>query len=260
MMLRLGLPALGLKLRLPTTPAAGGAGGSKNLNSFKPVKRRNPKGKHTPLDPNFDMVLRVRKAVDYTDVADVPKPGPPKFPRVEPANEQLSGAAATGPGTTLDTLDSKYEKDPEARERAIRLDVRQKNRPAMSQFLLEPNRGRRRTAVRFRSRRDARSADLTFFPISSSASFRVAGAPAHRPGPVERRVQEALEKAPRRSALEAGGQGCLRRRCDRAPRDGGGRTRRRPNDAKRSARGERRDHVLRTVPGGYDARDRSGGA
>jgi len=84
-----------------------------------PVKRRNPKGKPTQPDPNFDTVLRVRKAVDYTDVADVPKPGPPKCPRVEPANAQLSGAAATGPGTTLETLDSKYEKDPEARERAI---------------------------------------------------------------------------------------------------------------------------------------------
>jgi hypothetical protein len=119
MMLRLGLPTLGSKLRLPTTPAAGGAGGSKNPNSFKPVKRRNPKGKPTQPDPNFDTVLRVRKAVDYTDVADVPKPGPPKCPRVEPANAQLSGAAATGPGTTLETLDSKYEKDPEARERAI---------------------------------------------------------------------------------------------------------------------------------------------
>ena len=135
MMLRLGLPALGLKLRLPTTPAAGGAGGSKNLNSFKPVKRRNPKGNPTPLDPNLDMVLRVRKAVDYTDVADVPKPGPPKFPRVEPANEQLSGAAATGRGTTLDTLDSKYEKEPDARERAIRLDVRRKSVPRCPIFI-----------------------------------------------------------------------------------------------------------------------------
>ena len=134
MMLRLGLPALGSKLRLPTTPAAGGAGGSKNPNSFKPVKRRNPKGKPTPPDPNFDMVLRVRKAVDYTDVADVPKPGPPKFPRVEPANAQLSGAAATGPATTLDTLDSKYEKDPEARKRAIRLDVRRKPVPRCPTF------------------------------------------------------------------------------------------------------------------------------
>ena len=84
MMLRLGLPALGSKLRLPTTPAAGGAGGSKKPNSFKPVKRRNPKGKPTSSDPNFDMVLRVRKAVDYTDVADVPKPGPPKFPVSSP--------------------------------------------------------------------------------------------------------------------------------------------------------------------------------
>ena len=135
-----------------------------------------------------------------------------------------------------------------------------KFRPAMSHFFLEPNRGRRRTAVRFRSRRDARSADLTFFPSSSSASFRVAGAPAHRPGPVERRVQEALEKDPRRSTREAGCQGCQRRRCDRAPRDGGGRTRRRRNDAKRSALGERRAHVLRAVPGGYDILDRSGGA
>ena len=134
MMLRLGLPALGSKLRLPTTPAAGGAGGSKNPNSFKPVKRRNPKEKSTLPDPNFDMVLRVRKAVDYTDVADVPKPGPPKFPRVEPANAQLSGAAATGPATTLDTLDSKYEKDPEARKRAIRLDVRRKPVPRCPTF------------------------------------------------------------------------------------------------------------------------------
>ena len=77
MMLRLGLPALGSKLRLPTPPAAGGDGGSKNPNSFKPVKRRKPKRKPTPPDPNFDMVLRVRKAVDYTHVADVPKPGSP---------------------------------------------------------------------------------------------------------------------------------------------------------------------------------------
>ena len=135
MMLRLGLPALGSKLRLPTPPAAGGDGGSKNPNSFKPVKRRNPKRKPTPPDPNFDMVLRVRKAVDYTDVADVPKPGPPKFPRVEPANAQLSGAAAAGPGTTLDTLDSKYEKEPDARERAIRLDVRRKSVPRCPIFI-----------------------------------------------------------------------------------------------------------------------------
>ena len=182
------------------------------------------------------------------------------MPPCRARNAQLSGAAATGPGTTLETLDSKYEKDPEARERAIRMDVRQKTRPAMSHFFPEPNHGRPRTAVRFRSRRDARSADLTFFPISSSASFRVAGAPAHRPGPVERRVQEALEKYPRRPAREAGGQGCQGRRCDSAPRDGGGRTRRHRNDAKRSARGERRAHVLRAVPGAYDARERSGGA
>ena len=96
MMLRLGLPALGSKLRLPTTPAAGGAGGSKNPNSFKPVKRRNPKGKPTQPDPNFDMILRVRKAVDYTDVADVPKPGPPKCPRVEPATHSCPAPRLLG--------------------------------------------------------------------------------------------------------------------------------------------------------------------
>ncbi len=72
MMLRLGLPALGSKLRLPTTPAAGGAGGSKNPNSFKPVKRRNPKWYPIPPDPNLDIVPGVRKAVDYTETADAP--------------------------------------------------------------------------------------------------------------------------------------------------------------------------------------------
>ena len=51
------------------------------------------------------------------------------MPPCRARNAQLSGAAATGPGTTLETLDSKYEKDPEARERAIRLDVRQKPVP-----------------------------------------------------------------------------------------------------------------------------------
>ena len=56
------------------------------------------------------------------------------MPPCRARNAQLSGAAATGPGTTLDTLDSKYEKDPEARERAIRLDVRRKPVPRCPNF------------------------------------------------------------------------------------------------------------------------------
>ena len=127
MMLRLGLPALGSALRASAT--AGGASGSKNPRPSKPVKRRHPKGKTSPPHPNFDMVLRVRNAVDYAEVAD---PKPSKLPRLgEPAKSaaQLSGAAAAGLGTTLDNLDSKYEKDPEARKRAIESEVRPKPVP-----------------------------------------------------------------------------------------------------------------------------------
>ena len=88
MMRRLRLPELGSELRPPPTPSAsGGAGGA---GQSLPAQRRSPKDKPGP-DTNsesrrreFRMVLRVRKEVNYAEVADDdPRQRPPKVPRVD---------------------------------------------------------------------------------------------------------------------------------------------------------------------------------
>ena len=244
---------------MPTTPAAGGAGGSKNPNSFKPVKRRNPKGKPTQPDPNFDTVLRVRKAVDYTDVADVPKPGPPKCPRVEPATHSCPAPRLLGrepPWRPSIPSTRRTWKRASALFDWMYVEIPSRDVPFFSRT--ESRASAHSCAFSLATRRSQRRSD--FFPeflIRILSRRRRSGTPTRSSGT---KSAEALEKDPRRPTREAGGQGCQRRRCDRAPKDGGGRTRRRRNDAKRSARGERRAHVLRTVPGGCDARYRSSGA
>ena len=165
MMRRLRLPELGSELRPPSTPSAsGGAGGA---GQSLPAQRRSPKDK-PGSDTNsesrrreFRMVLRVRKEVNYAEVADDdPKQRLPKVPRVsdDSAGARRRAAATVDPDTKLENLDSKYANDLDARNRAIRSVVRTRSLPASCPRFLERRRRRRRTAVRaFAGDDDARS-------------------------------------------------------------------------------------------------------
>jgi hypothetical protein len=95
------------------------------------------------------MVLRVRKEMNYAEVDDEPKPRPAKFPRIDdPAGAHGRAAATVDPDTKLENLDSKYDNDDKARNRAIRFVVRTRSLPASYLRFLERRQRRRRTAVR----------------------------------------------------------------------------------------------------------------
>ena len=153
MMRRLGLPELGSALRSPSTPSGSGDAGGAGQGVL--AKRRSPKGKPGPNADSesrkreFRMVLRVRKEVNYAEVVDEPKPRPAKFPRIDdPAGAHGRAAATVDPDTKLDNLDSKYDNDEKARNRAIRFVVRTRSLPASYLRFLERRQRRRRTAVR----------------------------------------------------------------------------------------------------------------
>ena len=168
MMRRLRLPELGSELRPPSTPSASGAAGAAGAaGQYAPAKRRSPKGLPSPnatpksRKREFHMVLRVRKEVNYAEVADDdPKQRLPKVPRVsdDSAGARRRAAATVDPDTKLENLDSKYANDLDARNRAIRSVVRTRSLPASCPRFLERRRRRRRTAVRaFAGDDDARS-------------------------------------------------------------------------------------------------------
>ena len=160
----LGLPELGSKLWSPST-ASGAAGGA---GQGAPANRRSPKGLPGPnatpksRKREFRMVLRVRKEVNYAEVADSdPKQRLPKVPRIsdDSAGARRRAAATVDPDTKLENLDSKYANDLDARNRAISSVVRTRSLPApFLCFLERRRRRRRRTAVRaFAGDDDARS-------------------------------------------------------------------------------------------------------
>ena len=157
MMRRLRLPELGSELRPPSTPSASGAAGAAGAaGQYAPAKRRSPKGLPSPnatpksRKREFRMVLRVRKEVNYAEVADDdPKQRLPKVPRIDdPAGAHGRAAATVDPDTKLENLDSKYDNDDKARNRAIRFVVRTRSLPASYLRFLERRQRRRRTAVR----------------------------------------------------------------------------------------------------------------
>ena len=158
MMRRLRLPELGSELRPPSTPSASGAAGAAGAaGQDAPAKRRSPKGLPSPnatpksRKREFRMVLRVRKEVNYAEVADDdPKQRLPyKVPRIDdPSGARRRAAATVDPDTKLENLDSKYANDLDARNRAIRSVVRTRSLPASCPRFLERRRCRRRTAVR----------------------------------------------------------------------------------------------------------------
>jgi hypothetical protein len=87
--------------------------------------------------------------MNYADVDDEPKPRPAKFPRIDdPAGAHGRAAATVDPDTKLENLDSKYDNDDKARNRAIRFVVRTRSLPASYLRFLERRQRRRRTAVR----------------------------------------------------------------------------------------------------------------
>ena len=95
------------------------------------------------------MVLRVRKEVNYAEVAEDDPKQRPKVPRIDnPAGAHRRPAATVDPDTKLENLDSKYANDLDARNRAIRSVVRTRSLPASCLRFLERRRRRRRTAVR----------------------------------------------------------------------------------------------------------------
>ena len=167
-MRRLRLPELGSQLRPPST-ALGAAGAAGGAGQYAPAKRRSPKGLPSPnatpksRKREFRMVLRVRKEVNYAEVADSdPKQRLPKVPRIsdDSAGARRRAAATVDPDTKLENLDSKYASDLDARNRAIRSVVRTRSLPAPFLCFLERRRRRRRrrTAVRaFAGDDDARS-------------------------------------------------------------------------------------------------------
>ena len=158
MMRRLRLPELGSELRPPSTPSASGAAGAAGAaGQYAPAKRRSPKGLPSPnatpksRKREFRMVLRVRKEVNYAEVADDdPKQRLPyKVPRIDdPSGARRRAAATVDPDTKLENLDSKYANDLDARNRAIRSVVRTRSLPASCPRFLERRQRRRRTAVR----------------------------------------------------------------------------------------------------------------
>jgi len=156
MMRRLGLRELGSGLRPPST-ALGAAGAAGGAGQGAPAKRRSPKGLPSPnatpksRKRKFRMVLRVRKEVNYAEVADDdPKQRLPKVPRIsdDSAGARRRAAATVDPDTKLENLDSKYANDLDARNRAIRSVVRTRSLPASCPRFLERRGRRRRTAVR----------------------------------------------------------------------------------------------------------------
>ena len=156
MMRRLRLPELGSQLRPPST-ALGAAGAAGGAGQYAPAKRRSPKGLPSPnatpksRKREFRMVLRVRKEVNYAEVADDdPKQRLPKVPRIsdDSAGARRRAAATVDPDTKLENLDSKYANDLDARNRAIRSVVRTRSLPASCPRFLERRGRRRRTAVR----------------------------------------------------------------------------------------------------------------
>jgi hypothetical protein len=146
------------------------------------------------------MVLRVRKEMNYAEVDDEPKPRPAKFPRIDdPAGAHGRAAATVDPDTKLENLDSKYDNDDKARNRAIRFVVRTRSLPASYLRFLERRQRRRRTAVRV-SITTTRAPDAFIFSLA-------AGAVAQRPAHLDRREQGAVGHVPREAEREARGQG-----------------------------------------------------
>jgi hypothetical protein len=146
------------------------------------------------------MVLRVRKEVNYAEVADDdPKQRLPKVPRIsdDSAGARRRAAATVDPDTKLENLDSKYANDLDARNRAIRSVVRTRSLPASCPRFLERRRRRRRTAVRV-SLVTPRAPDAYTFSLAT-------GAVPHRPADLDRRESPAVEEAPREAARDARG-------------------------------------------------------
>ena len=189
MMRRLRLPELGSELRPPSTPSASGAAGAAGAaGQYAPAKRRSPKGLPSPnatpksRKREFRMVLRVRKEVNYAEVADDdPKQRLPKVPRIsdDSAGARRRAAATVDPDTKLENLDSKYANDLDARNRAIRSVVRTRSLPApFLCFLERRRRRRRRTAVRVSLAMTTRAPDA----FICFARRRRCGTPTRRNG------------------------------------------------------------------------------
>jgi hypothetical protein len=174
-MRRLGLPELGSALRSPSTPSgSGGAGGSGGSGGSShqgaSAKRRSRKGRPGPnatpeVQPELSMVLRPRREMNYAEVDDEPKPRPAKFPRVDnnPAGAHGRAAATVDPDTKLENLDSKYDNDEKARNRATCFAVRTRSLPASYLRFLERRQRRRRTAVRVSLAMTTRAPDAFIF-------------------------------------------------------------------------------------------------
>lgn len=204
MMRRLGLPELGSALRSPSTPS--GSGDAGGAGQGVPAKRRSPKGKPGPNADSesrkreFRMVLRVRKEVNYAEVVDEPKPRPAKFPRIDdPAGAHGRAAATVDPDTKLENLDSKYDNDEKARNRAIRFVVRTRSPPRRISVSSNDANAVDAQLCAFRSPRRALLTRV-FFSLA-------AGAVAQRPAHLDRREQGAVGHAPREAEREARGQG-----------------------------------------------------
>ena len=200
----LGIPELGSALRSPSTPS--GSGGAGGAGQGVVAKRRSPKGKPGPKADSesrkgeFRMVLRVRKEMNYAEVDDEPKPRPAKFPRIDdPAGAHGRAAATVDPDTKLENLDSKYDNDEKARNRATHFAVRTRSLPASYLRFLERRQRRRRTAVRVSLAMTTRAPDaILFFSLA-------AGAVARRPAHLDRKEEGAVGHDPREAEREARG-------------------------------------------------------
>ena len=126
------------------------------------------------------MVLRVRKEVNYAEVAEDDPKQRPKVPRIDnPAGAHRRPAATVDPDTKLENLDSKYANDLDARNRAIRSVVRTRSLPApFLCFLERRRRRRRRTAVRVSLAMTTRAPDA----FICFARRRRCGTPTRRNG------------------------------------------------------------------------------
>ena len=164
MMLRLGLPALGSKLRFPTrrTPRAAPAGPRTPIPS-SPSSAATPRGSlpsRTPTSIRSSASARPWTTPTLLTSQSQDRLSAPVSSPQRTAVRRRGYWAGNHPG------DPRFQvrEGPGSARARYSIGCTSKTRPAMSHFFPEPNHGRRRTAVRFRSRRDARSAVLTFFP------------------------------------------------------------------------------------------------